>query len=475
MVGVPGRSKGCHTCKQRRIRCTGERPQCSNCIKSKRICGGYMPKHAFILSQEMQALEAPPSRIRSNNAESGAVMIARWRVDPIKPSQPPQRTTKLEVASLGRRHEYHANCLPWQVSSRHTGFQQVLDIFPTGYLGSELLNERRPILKTRNWLLEVKDTPIRTPALESSILSICLAGLGRKVGNEALIREGLSMYTKGLSQLRQTLRNPRARNNDETLAACLALIMFESTECPTQSVESCMAHYRDAMNLMLLRSPEVYASRMAHCMLQQLRIASVFYGMQLHTRTFLADTQWRELPWKSSQKSLRDMLIDILLEMPEIYRCNDGLARETSVSKIISGIINITELCWQLDSQLNEWYGHFETFVAGPMYWLKLSKSDSLVDDAESGRVFPVAFDFPSYDVAQTMVLYWLALLLVHPILCYMYERLKFLVEAGHEDTECTCVDDPPLETAKITVAISSLCLRHLTMDKLPSLGYRTE
>lgn len=201
----------------------------------------------------------------------------------------------------------------------------------------------------------------------------------------------------------------------------------------------------------------------------------VFYGMQLHTRTFLADSQWRDLPWKPSQKGLRDMLIDILLEMPEIYHRNDELARETDGSKVMSRIINITELCWQLDSQIREWYDQYKTFVAGPMYWPTLSTCDSPIDDAESGKVFPVAFEFPSYDVAQSMVLYWLALLLVHPILCHMYERLNNTVGERQEDMVCTCVDKSKLEAAKTTEVISSLCLRHLTMDQLPSLGYRRE
>jgi len=110
---------------------------------------------------------------------------------------------------------------------------------------------------------------------------------------------------------------------------------------------------------------------------------------------------------------------------PEIYHQHDKLNRETCRSKILPSLINIMELCWQIDSQLNEWYRDFETFVAGPMYWPKLSTSDSSVDDVELGRVFPVAFDFPSHDVAQVMILYWLSLLLVHPILCHMNERLE--------------------------------------------------
>ncbi|PUU75460.1 hypothetical protein B9Z19DRAFT_926392, partial [Tuber borchii] len=41
MVGVPGRSKGCNTCRKRKIRCDQKRPECGNCIKSNRACAGY--------------------------------------------------------------------------------------------------------------------------------------------------------------------------------------------------------------------------------------------------------------------------------------------------------------------------------------------------------------------------------------------------------------------------------------------------
>jgi hypothetical protein len=179
--------------------------------------------------------------------------------------------------------------------------------------------------------------------------------------------------------------------------------------------------------------------------------------------------------WKSSQKGLRDLLIDTLLEIPEVYHRTDKLAQESCRSKILPGLINIVELCWRIDLQLNEWYGRFQTFVAGPVYWPKLSTSDSPVDDTESGKVFAVAFHFPSYDVAHAMILYWLALLLLHPIPCSMYERLESLVGVGQEDTECSCIKDPISETADVTVAMPSIYLRHFSTDKLPPLGNRTE
>lgn len=41
MVNTGQASKGCTTCRRRRIRCDGTRPVCQRCVKSNRICLGY--------------------------------------------------------------------------------------------------------------------------------------------------------------------------------------------------------------------------------------------------------------------------------------------------------------------------------------------------------------------------------------------------------------------------------------------------
>ncbi|CAK7262922.1 hypothetical protein SEPCBS57363_000303 [Sporothrix epigloea] len=50
MVGVPGRSKGCNTCIQRKVKCDGGQPACGNCRKSNRLCTGYKRPVAFVMS-----------------------------------------------------------------------------------------------------------------------------------------------------------------------------------------------------------------------------------------------------------------------------------------------------------------------------------------------------------------------------------------------------------------------------------------
>ncbi|KAF2686006.1 hypothetical protein K458DRAFT_416371 [Lentithecium fluviatile CBS 122367] len=41
MVGVPGRAKGCSTCRKRKKKCDLQTPTCGNCSKGNYDCGGY--------------------------------------------------------------------------------------------------------------------------------------------------------------------------------------------------------------------------------------------------------------------------------------------------------------------------------------------------------------------------------------------------------------------------------------------------
>ena len=66
MVGVPGRSKGCATCRKRKIGCGLEKPQCAQCIKSKRICGGYERDRIFINHSACEGTEASLALVAVN-------------------------------------------------------------------------------------------------------------------------------------------------------------------------------------------------------------------------------------------------------------------------------------------------------------------------------------------------------------------------------------------------------------------------
>jgi hypothetical protein len=115
-----------------------------------------------------------------------------------------------------------------------------------------------------NWLVLVPDLPDITPALEASILAVCTARLGRVNSDTVLVRESLKFYTQALWELQKALWNPKLMYRDETLAACMALIIYELLECPEQTVKAWLNHTKGCAKLTELRGPKAYDSKFAH-------------------------------------------------------------------------------------------------------------------------------------------------------------------------------------------------------------------
>lgn len=105
---------------------------------------------------------------------------------------------------------------------------------------------------------------MRTKALESSSLAISAAALGRLYDDPALVRESLKLYTQGLRELQKALWNPKLVYDDEILAACLALSMYELMECPAEAWYAYASHCKGFLKLVQLRGVDAHTSGIAH-------------------------------------------------------------------------------------------------------------------------------------------------------------------------------------------------------------------
>jgi len=94
MVGVPGKYKGCETCRRRRVKvslvadirrpepfthnrqCSNERPYCSNCVNSGRQCEGYERERVFITGTP-----ETKGRVASHPKKTASTKRSRTRAD----------------------------------------------------------------------------------------------------------------------------------------------------------------------------------------------------------------------------------------------------------------------------------------------------------------------------------------------------------------------------------------------------------
>ncbi|KAH8198849.1 hypothetical protein TruAng_006957 [Truncatella angustata] len=230
-------------------------------------------------------------------------------------------------------------------------------------------------------------------------------------------------------------------------------MLYEISECPGGTPDAYSAHYNGTMKLIELRGPEAHKTGLAHSVFQSLRVHNMFNSFVERSQTVLSNPEWCNVPF-AGEKEYFDQLLDILLDIPGLYPQHNRIFNMRSPQE---QLINALEAMYEglkLESRLDEWYRNFKSTIAGPLYYPELSHGEYTVDNGQLGKLFPVAYQFPAFSVAQNVLFYWTALLSVHSHVGWMYKTLSHLTETLdliRADLPCTCgVSD---------------CLRHFTMD----------
>ncbi|KAH8705237.1 hypothetical protein BGW36DRAFT_285686 [Talaromyces proteolyticus] len=447
MVGVAGKSKGCKTCRQRKIACGLQRPQCAQCIKSNRICLGYDRDVQFIpmqakLTEKKLVVTSSFGEIRRSSA-------------PIhKKGQLPNSTSSTTSKSLESGHSNKNGYCPVEEQPKHAILNPILDGICASANRQQLLNAFISICIPRDtevagsssprnggpWLLLLRELSIRTVALEASISAISASVLGRLQNNYSLIKESLKLYTIGLRELQKALWNPRLMYNDEILAACLCLSLYEVLECPGEGNQAYYNHCKGCMRLVAARGVERHVSGIGHELFLGLRSQGILLSIVTRQPSFLSTSLWMEDPWKEQPKRPLDRLMDCLCEAPAIYKTGDQVETLTPLESLEFHLDSISKL-WKIDATLEGVYDDFAKEFPCPMYWSVLSTEPSSADDPILGKVFPVAYDFPYLKVARSLMMYWSCRFLVWAGFFYLYHGVME-IDIDAMDAHCSNYPD---------------------------------
>ena len=115
-----------------------------------------------------------------------------------------------------------------------------------------------------SWLVLVLELPELTAALETSVIAMTTAKIGRMNGDPGLVKASLKSYVQGLWELQKALWDPALMYRDETLSACMALWMYEVMECPAETVCGWISHFDGCKRLIELRGAEAHTSALGH-------------------------------------------------------------------------------------------------------------------------------------------------------------------------------------------------------------------
>jgi hypothetical protein len=117
-----------------------------------------------------------------------------------------------------------------------------------------------------------------------------------------------------------------------------------------------------------------------------------------------------------------------MIQLPSIMEALDKLDRNKIAERSI--LIRLLQLCTSLNEQLFTWGEKLKTEV-DHLYWTVPSVADNPADDPVLGRIFPLAFQFPSLTIAQLLLLYWSALILLYSTIQDIQKMLRRQVASG--------------------------------------------
>ena len=120
-----------------------------------------------------------------------------------------------------------------------------------------------------------------------------------------------------------------------------------------------------------------------------------------------------------------------MIQLPSIMEALDMLVVSSNKTAERPVLIRSLQRCSSLNRQLLAWKENLENQDHSQLYWMVPSAADSPADDPVLGRVFPLAFQFPSLRIAQLLLLYWSMLILLYRTIQDIKKRLKRQVANG--------------------------------------------
>jgi hypothetical protein len=182
-------------------KCDLKQPICENCVKGKFVCGGYQRD----------------------------IIVVEVSTDGRGQYKPPQR---MEVQRQDQLYEVSISDVRSRDLNRTIFEIEVFEAFWAIYLPKDVL--LGPVVRFPNapnaverWARWTQSLTATSDTVRCALLALTVAKLGRARQDQAMVRQGLELYGKSLSQVVGELKTPSRVDRAEMIATCRLLALYE--------------------------------------------------------------------------------------------------------------------------------------------------------------------------------------------------------------------------------------------------------
>ncbi|KAK9240075.1 hypothetical protein V1525DRAFT_266269 [Lipomyces kononenkoae] len=408
MVRRVGRSRGCATCRKRKIKCDERIPHCSQCLASGLPCPGALVGNVFLnVTHDLAERPGanPGAEFKPVNICQIVFVDEQSTCGSLKHDKGPNSKKRRRKSSSQERAPEleHSNVRAQDSLYRPIFEQQVLGQF-IDYL---VQSPGGPTLK--KWMTRLPDLISRedSPTLKYAIRAASMVLCGFLKGDTAIQMEACRWYVAGLeSQQQELLRLKEAAVSEGEVCATMLLSFYETIR--STSSDAWMYHMRASSRLVELGGPEGYRTGLAHELFRALRLYMVYVSTSKRQPSFLATELWLSSPFWDRPKSHFDKLLDIhtvipiyLAQVDDIISLRDNDAALTPPSDLRANLLRIS-------SALQEWRTEYVGEISNHSHSGVLSEGPSHTESVEISIRSGILDLSPYQDAftAETIALY---------------------------------------------------------------------
>ncbi|KAK6337803.1 hypothetical protein TWF696_001283 [Orbilia brochopaga] len=344
MVGVAGRSKGCKTCRERKIKCDEARPGCVRCQKIGKECPGYARTLHFVYSTQQKASpitweETATTTIESNQLQVVVANSVQRR--PKAGSRARQRgaaSGNSDAAVSGASSTPAVTQrTPLNISIPFDKSQVYVNVYVQDFI--HVSAPYRTVGKTAMvpyrfghlyaTHFRTGDTPEMRKELEDAFSACATTYFALKERDVSSKIQGHILYLKLLKQLKNYVKNGLANSDPAVfLYTCMMAAHYEILT--SSSASTWLYHLAALGRLILSLGPYAFHDPLAGAILEVVRPYIVFNGLMELKRTFLEQDEWINIPpqYYPGGKSAWNRLIDLSTPFPRILEEGYALSKE---------------------------------------------------------------------------------------------------------------------------------------------------